>query len=130
MVQTLEYWNPVTGNYALVAPGILVLTDDTNWNVLNQNTGMYVPAAFPATFRQMVHEGLTCLNHTVTGQVILAGIASIGFGVIMLLQPAAGALVLVLWIGAWALVFGILLMILAFKLRRIAHEPHGIPAHA
>lgn len=76
MVQTLEYWNPATGNYALVAPGILVLTDDTNWNVLNQNTGMYVPAAFPATFRQMVHEGLTCLNQTFTGQVILAGIAA------------------------------------------------------
>jgi uncharacterized membrane protein HdeD (DUF308 family) len=62
--------------------------------------------------------------------LVLAGIASIGFGVIMLLQPAAGALVLILWIGAWAFVFGILLMILAFKLRRIAHEPLGIPAHA
>lgn len=62
--------------------------------------------------------------------LVLAGLASIGFGVIMLLQPAAGALVLILWIGAWAFVFGILLMILAFKLRRLGHEVAGTPVHA
>ena len=50
--------------------------------------------------------------------LILAGLASVGFGVVLLLYPAAGALVLVWWIGAYALVFGILLMILAFRLRR------------
>jgi uncharacterized membrane protein HdeD (DUF308 family) len=49
--------------------------------------------------------------------LILAGIASVAFGVILLLQPAAGALALVWLIGAWALVFGILLMILAFRVR-------------
>ena len=50
--------------------------------------------------------------------LILAGIASVAFGVVLLLYPRAGALVLVWWIGAYALVFGILLMILAFRLRR------------
>jgi uncharacterized membrane protein HdeD (DUF308 family) len=49
--------------------------------------------------------------------LILAGIVSVAFGVVLLLQPAAGALVLIWWIGAWALVFGILLMILAFRMR-------------
>jgi uncharacterized membrane protein HdeD (DUF308 family) len=49
--------------------------------------------------------------------LVLAGIASVAFGVILLLQPAAGALALVWLIGAWALVFGILLMILAFRMR-------------
>ena len=49
--------------------------------------------------------------------LILAGIASVAFGVILLLQPAAGALALIWLIGAWALVFGILLMILAFRMR-------------
>jgi len=50
--------------------------------------------------------------------LILAGIASVVFGVVLLLYPTAGALVLIWWIGAYALVFGILLMILAFRLRR------------
>jgi uncharacterized membrane protein HdeD (DUF308 family) len=50
--------------------------------------------------------------------LVLAGLASIFFGVVLLLQPAAGALVLVWWIGAYAFVFGILLMILSFRLRR------------
>src|SRR6266850_3802387 len=49
--------------------------------------------------------------------LVLAGIASVIFGVILLIQPAAGALVLIWWIGAWALLFGILLMILAFRMR-------------
>jgi uncharacterized membrane protein HdeD (DUF308 family) len=50
--------------------------------------------------------------------LVLAGLASIFFGVVLLLQPAVGALVLVWWIGAYAFVFGILLMILSFRLRR------------
>lgn len=49
--------------------------------------------------------------------LILAGIASVAFGVILLLRPAAGALVLIWWIGAWALIFGILMIALAFRMR-------------
>ena len=49
--------------------------------------------------------------------LVLAGIASVVFGVILLFQPAAGALALIWLIGAWAFVFGILLMILAFRMR-------------
>lgn len=49
--------------------------------------------------------------------LILAGIASVLFGIILLLQPAAGALALIWLIAAWALVFGILLIVLAFRMR-------------
>ena len=47
----------------------------------------------------------------------LGGIASIAWGVLLFLAPAAGALVLTWWLGAYSLVFGILLLILAFRLR-------------
>jgi uncharacterized membrane protein HdeD (DUF308 family) len=49
--------------------------------------------------------------------LILAGIASVAFGVILLLRPAAGALALIWWFGAWALIFGILMIVLAFRMR-------------
>jgi len=49
--------------------------------------------------------------------LVLAGIASVTFGVILLFQPAAGALALIWLIAAWALLSGILLMILAFRMR-------------
>jgi uncharacterized membrane protein HdeD (DUF308 family) len=42
--------------------------------------------------------------------LVLAGIASVMLGILLLFQPAAGALVLIWWIGAWALLFGILLI--------------------
>jgi uncharacterized membrane protein HdeD (DUF308 family) len=50
--------------------------------------------------------------------LVLAGLASIALGVILLLQPAAGALALVWLIGAWAFVFGILFIVLSLRLRR------------
>ena len=61
--------------------------------------------------------------------LILAGLASIVFGVLLLLQPTVGALVLIWWIGAWALFFGVLLMILAFRMRHLGRA-EARPAHA
>ena len=58
----------------------------------------------------------------------LAGILSLAFGVLLVLQPAAGALVLVWWIGAYALFFGILLCILAFKLRSLRDQTSAAAA--
>ena len=49
--------------------------------------------------------------------LVLGGLASIGLGVLLMAYPGTGALALVLWIGAYALVFGVLLVGLAFRLR-------------
>jgi uncharacterized membrane protein HdeD (DUF308 family) len=60
--------------------------------------------------------------------LVLAGIASIAFGVILFIAPVAGAIVLTWWIGAYALVFGVLQIVLAFRLRgwsRREAVPHG-----
>src|SRR5262245_35213184 len=52
--------------------------------------------------------------------LILAGLASVVFGVLLMAQPGAGALALIWLIGSYALVFGVLLVLLAFKARSFA----------
>ena len=50
----------------------------------------------------------------------LSGVVSIAFGVLMFLQPGPGALAVVWLIGSFSLLFGILLIVLGFKLKGLA----------
>ena len=53
----------------------------------------------------------------------LSGILSVVFGVVLMIAPAAGALALVVWIGAFAIALGALLIGLALRLRSWQVEP-------
>jgi uncharacterized membrane protein HdeD (DUF308 family) len=53
--------------------------------------------------------------------LLLAGLLSIAWGVVVALFPIAGLVVWAWWIGAYALIFGIVMLVLAFRLRR--HHP-------
>ena len=53
--------------------------------------------------------------------LVLAGLVSIIYGALLVVAPMIGAVVLTWWIGAYALVFGISLLVLAFKLRAKFH---------
>ncbi len=64
MAQTIEYWRATTNMYHPGAPGIEVLTGDTNWY-----GGVFGP--FPAGFRASVHNALLWLNHTPSGATLL-----------------------------------------------------------
>ncbi len=50
--------------------------------------------------------------------LLLGGMVSILYGALLIVAPLVGALVLTWWFGAYAFVFGILLIIAALKLRR------------
>jgi uncharacterized membrane protein HdeD (DUF308 family) len=61
----------------------------------------------------------------------LSGGASAAFGVLLLVAPVAGALAVTLWIGAYAVVFGALLIGLGIRLRRHRQaELHRMPRAA
>ena len=52
--------------------------------------------------------------------LILGGIASVVFGVLLVLFPGSGALAVVWLIGIYAIIFGIALLMLGFRLREFA----------
>jgi len=97
----------VAGVVAIIFPGLAALSVViliAAWAIL---TGV---AEILLTFR--LHERLT-----VELLWVLAGLASIVFGIVLIVFPAAGALALIWFIGAYALFIGVLLVILGFSLR-------------
>lgn len=55
----------------------------------------------------------------------LSGALAVLFGVLMIAAPGAGALAMVLFIGAYALVYGAMLVFLAFRLRGLRRQTRG-----
>ena len=61
--------------------------------------------------------------------LIIAGLLSVAFGVVLIAKPDAGALAVLSLIGAYAIVFGVLLLLFAFKVRSFADKVAKV-AHA
>ena len=59
------------------------------------------------------------LRRQIEGEWLLAlsGVMSVVFGVLAAIFPGAGALAILIWIGAYAVVFGITLIVLGLRLR-------------
>ena len=53
--------------------------------------------------------------------LILSGALSVLFGLVMLFMPGAGALALIWVIGAYSIIFGVLFIAFAFRLKRHSH---------
>ena len=94
------------GVVALAWPGLTIIVFVAlvaAWAIVSGGT------MFLAAFRFNKRDGRWLMG--------LAGVLSIIWGVLLAFAPITGALVLTLWIGAYALVFGITLIILALRLR-------------
>jgi len=57
--------------------------------------------------------------------LMLAGLLSVLFGVWLIAQPDKGALAVLYAIGLYAVVFGVLLLLLAFKVRGFVSRVTG-----
>ena len=55
----------------------------------------------------------------------LGGVVSMIYGVLLAIAPLIGALVLTWWLGAYALAFGVILLVLAFRLRGQKNQGTG-----
>ena len=67
------------------------------------------------------------LREQITGELWLAigGLLSIAFGVLLILYPTSGAITIVWIIGAFAIVFGLSLIVLGWRLRGIHQKTTG-----
>jgi uncharacterized membrane protein HdeD (DUF308 family) len=54
--------------------------------------------------------------------LVLGGLLCLAYGVLLIITPLIGAIVLTWWLGAYALVFGVALVVFSFKLRSRQHE--------
>lgn len=59
------------------------------------------------------------------GWLALSAVISIGFGIVLLLAPMLGAVVLTWWLGVYGVVFGIALLFLGFKVRSMRNRTIG-----
>lgn len=84
--------------------GVVLLYFIASWAVVS---GIFEIIAAIGLRRQIENEWL----------LILAGIASLIFGILLAIWPAAGALAILWLIGGYAIFFGLLLLILGFRLR-------------
>ena len=49
--------------------------------------------------------------------LVLGGLLSVAYGALLIITPLIGAVVLTWWLGAYAIAFGVALVVFAFKLR-------------
>jgi uncharacterized membrane protein HdeD (DUF308 family) len=125
--ETDRWWVILLEGLAGVAAGVITLF----WPGITALTLLYMIAAWALLTGALEIAAAIRLRKVIAGEwlLVLSGIVSIVFAALLALFPAAGALALVLWIGAYAVVFGALLIAFAFRLRswgrsrspRIAH---------
>lgn len=118
-----RWWIPLLSGILGIAIGILTLLSP---GITALALLIYIAIWAIATGALQIVTAIR-LRKEITGEwlLILGGLASVVFGVLLIVQPGVGALALLWLIATYAVVFGILLVILAFKARtfdsQVAH---------
>ena len=122
------WWALLLEGVVSVAAGVVTFA----WPGLTTVVLLYVIAGWAIITGAFEMAAAVRLRQRVEGEgwLVFSGILSIALGVLLMAAPATGALALVLWIGAYAIVFGALLVVLAFRLRRWQAEERATMARA
>jgi len=118
-----RWWIVLIQGLAGVGAGLVTLL----WPGITALALLAVVAAWALVIGGLEIAAAIRLRKVITGEwlLVLSGIASIILGVLLALFPGPGALALVIWIGAYAIVSGVLLVALALRLRSWGREHTG-----
>jgi uncharacterized membrane protein HdeD (DUF308 family) len=99
--------------------GIVAAVITIAWPAITAIALLYVIAAWALVTGVAEIVAAVRLRKHIAGEWLLglSGVVSILFGILIMVAPLAGALVIALWVGAYALVFGALLVALGLRLR-------------
>jgi uncharacterized membrane protein HdeD (DUF308 family) len=126
-----ERWIPllIGGLIGIAASIITVL-----WPAITALSLVFVIAAWSLMTGIFEIVAAVRLRKYISGEWLLAlsGVASVIFGLLLALFPAAGALAIALWVGVYMFVAGVILIALGIRMRGYARELGygGAPAHA
>jgi uncharacterized membrane protein HdeD (DUF308 family) len=123
-----RWWLLLLEGLVGIAAGVLTFL----WPAITAIALLYVIAAWALVTGAFEIGAAIRLRKAITGEWLLAlsGIFSIGLGVLLVMFPGPGALAVVIWIGAYAFVFGALLFALGLRLRGLGSpRARGEPAH-
>lgn len=123
-----SYWPLLLEGIADIAAAVIAIV----WPGITLIALVYLTGAWAVVSGVLLAVAALRMDRAVEGRIwlILSGILSAVFGVLLFIWPIAGLLVLTWWIGAYAIVFGVLLMIAAYRLRQMLPEHGGTHAHA
>jgi uncharacterized membrane protein HdeD (DUF308 family) len=120
-------WGMLLAGLASIAVGVLTFM----WPGLTALVLLYMIAAWAivrgvfeivaavALRRELEHEWLLALS----------GVLSVALGILLVIAPGAGALAVLWWIGGFALVAGILMIILGLRLKGMKDDVGRRPAY-
>jgi uncharacterized membrane protein HdeD (DUF308 family) len=115
--------------------GVIAAIVTIVWPAITALTLVYVIAAWAVITGVFEIVAAVQLRKYITGEWLLglSGVASVVFGILLMAVPLAGALVIALWVGVYAFIFGVMLIGLGFRLRHWAKALDtrtSIPLHA
>ena len=119
-----SWWPFVFEGVVGIAAGVIALV----WPDISALALLYVIAAWAVVTGVVEIAAAIRLRREIEGEwwLALGGVASIAFGLLAFAFPGSGVLAVVWLIGTYAIVFGIALIALAFRLRSMASgTTHG-----